>query len=76
MLNKRKALIGYGVYTVAKPMAKRALRSKTTVLTRRSKTTGLTRKSKILAALGAVGAAVAALLVRRRRGRTHESLTT
>jgi len=67
MLSKRKALIGYGVYAVAKPMAKRALRSKTT---------GLTRKSKILAALGAVGAAAAALLVRRRRGRTHESLTT
>jgi LPXTG-motif cell wall-anchored protein len=67
MLSKRKALIGYGVYTVAKPMAKRAFRSKTT---------GLTRKSKILAALGAVGAGVAALLVRRRRGRTQQSLTT
>ena len=28
MLNKRKALIGYTVYTVTKPLAKRMVRSK------------------------------------------------
>jgi hypothetical protein len=66
MLNKRKALIGYAVYAVTKPIAKRKIKSKAGFKSRRS---------KLVAAVGALGAAAGALLLRRRKNRTHESVT-
>jgi len=65
MLSKRKALIGYGVYTAAKPFARRALRRKAEAVTPSKKRTGIIAGS--LAAAAAVGAAVGGLLFWRKR---------
>jgi len=56
MLNKRKALIGYAVYVVTKPLAKRAMR-----------TTAKSAKGKRAAIVAALGAAVGGLLFWRKR---------
>jgi uncharacterized protein HemX len=56
MLNKRKALIGYAVYAVTKPLAKRAMR-----------TTAKSAKGKRAAMVAALGAAVGGLLFWRKR---------
>jgi uncharacterized protein HemX len=65
MLSKRKALIGYGVYTAAKPFAKRAVRRKAKAITPEHKKTGIIAGS--LAAAAAVGAAVGGILFWRKR---------
>jgi uncharacterized protein HemX len=56
MLSKRKALIGYAVYAVTKPLAKRAVR-----------TTVKSTKGKRAAIVAALGAAVGGLLFWRKR---------
>jgi LPXTG-motif cell wall-anchored protein len=65
MLSKRKALIGYGVYTAAKPFAKRAVRRKARAITPDRKKTGIA--AGVLAAAAAVGAAVGGILFWRKR---------
>jgi hypothetical protein len=66
MLSKRKALIGYGVYTAAKPFAKRAVRRKTkAAVPERRKKTGIVAGA--LAATAAVGATVGGILFWRKR---------
>jgi MYXO-CTERM domain-containing protein len=62
MLNKRKALIGYGVYTAAKPFAKRAVRRKAKAVTPSSKKGGI-----VAGALATVAAALGGLLFWRKR---------
>jgi hypothetical protein len=63
MLNKRKALIGWIVYTLGKPIAKRAVKSKA-----KSAVPGK-RGGTIAAAVAGVGAAVGGLMFwRKRRG--------
>jgi hypothetical protein len=75
MLSKRKALIGYGVYTAAKPFARRALRRKVEVGTPSKKRKGIIAGS--VAAAAAVGAAVGGLLFwRKRRSGGTESKET
>jgi hypothetical protein len=65
MLTKRKALIGYGVYALAKPIAKAKLRKKAPVPQKRSKKL----IGGIVAATAAAGAAVGGLVFwRKRRG--------
>jgi hypothetical protein len=65
MLTKRKALIGYGVYTIAKPIAKRKIRQKAPVPQKRSKKL----IGGIAAAAAAAGAAIGGLVFwRKRRG--------
>jgi uncharacterized protein HemX len=67
MLSKRKALIGYGVYTAAKPFAKRAVRRKAKVVTpdpKKGKKGGI---AGVIAATAAVGAAVGGILFWRKR---------
>jgi hypothetical protein len=67
MLSKRKALIGYGVYTLGKPLAKRKLRQQQA--TRRKKLIG-----GFAAALAAAGATVGGVVFwRRRRSGSPES---
>ena len=61
MLNKRKALIGYAVYAVTKPLAKRAM-----------KTTVKSSKGKRAAMVAAFGAALGGLLFWRKRKKTSE----
>jgi ferric-dicitrate binding protein FerR (iron transport regulator) len=70
MLSKRKALIGYGVYTLGKPIAKR--RAKKAVP---APTTGKKRLvGGIAAAVAAAGAAVGGLVFwRKRRSGSAES---
>jgi hypothetical protein len=69
MLSKRKALIGYGVYTLGKPLAKRKLRQQQADATRRKKLIG-----GVAAAAAAVGATVGGLVFwRRRRSGSSES---
>ena len=65
MLSKRKALIGWGVYTAAKPFAKRAVRRKARAITPDRKKTGIV--AGVLAAAAAVGAALGGLLFWRKR---------
>jgi hypothetical protein len=65
MLSKRKALIGYGVYTAAKPFAKRAVRRKAKVVKPERKKTGIA--AGVLAAAAAVGATVGGILFWRKR---------
>lgn len=65
MLSKRKALIGYGVYTAAKPFAKRAVRRKTEAVTPERKKTGIA--AGVLAAAAVVGATVGGILFWRKR---------
>jgi hypothetical protein len=70
MLSKRKALIGYGVYTIGKPIAKARLRKKAPEPTAsRKKLVG-----GIAAATAAAGAAVGGLVFwRKRRSGSEES---
>ena len=70
MHSKRKALIGYGVYTLGKPMAKRRLRKKVPEPTRSKKKL----VGGIAAATAATGAAVGGLVFwRKRRSGSAES---
>ena len=66
MLNRRKALIGWLVWTAAKPLARRAIRSKAkgAVPGRREGSRGPNKA----AIVGGVGALAAALMFWRRRG--------
>jgi hypothetical protein len=66
LLTKRKALIGYGVYTIAKPLAKAKIMKKVPEPPRK-------RSPKLIggiaAAVAATGAAVGGLIFwRKRRG--------
>jgi len=70
MLSKRKALIGWIVYTVGKPIAKRAMKSKA-----RSATPGK-RGGAIAGAVAGLGAAVGGLMFWRRRRGKGESATS
>jgi hypothetical protein len=64
MLTKRKAMIGYGVYTLAKPIAKAKLLRKAPEPKRSKKLIG-----GIVAATAAAGAAIGGLVFwRKRRG--------
>jgi hypothetical protein len=65
MLSKRKALIGWGVYTAAKPFAKRAVRRKVKAVTPDRKKTGIV--AGVLGAAAAVGAAAGGILFWRKR---------
>jgi hypothetical protein len=70
MLSKRKALIGYGVYTIGKPIAKRRLKKKAPEPTRSSKKL----VGGIAAAVAATGAAIGGLVFwRKRRSGSGES---
>ena len=70
MLSKRKALIGYGVYTLGKPMAKRRLKTKAPEPPKSRKTL----VGGIAAATAATGAAVGGLVFwRKRRSESEES---
>lgn len=65
MLTKRKAMIGYGVYTLAKPIAKAKLRMKAPEPPKRSKKL----IGGIVATTAATGAAIGGLVFwRKRRG--------
>ncbi len=65
MLNKRKALIGYTVYAVTKPIAKRMMRSKARAVP----------GGRLGALVAALGALVGGLFFwRRRRVKAEESL--
>ena len=69
MLSKRKALIGYAVYTLGKPLAKRKLRLQQEEATRRKKLIG-----GLAAAAAAAGATVGWIVfLRKRRSRGSES---
>jgi hypothetical protein len=59
-MNKRKALIGWIVYSVAKPIAKRVVKrkAKAAVPARRSGSRFVPNTAGIVAALAAVGGAV------------------
>ena len=64
MLNKRKALIGYTVYTVTKPIAKRVMRAKARAVPGGAR-----------GALVALGALVGGLFFwRKRKSKTQDSL--
>ncbi|MGH3032139.1 MAG: hypothetical protein ACRDNE_15515 [Gaiellaceae bacterium] len=68
MLNKRKAFIGYVVYVIGKPIAKRAVKSKA-----KSATPGK-RGGAIAGAVAGVGTALAALMFWRKRKKDEGSL--
>ena len=71
MLNRRKALIGYGVYTIGKPLAKRKLR-------RQQAEESAKRKrlfAGIAAATAAAGATIGGILLFRKRGSGSEGST-
>lgn len=73
MLNKRKALIGYGVYTIGKPIAKRRLKNKAPEPSPRNKKL----IGGVAAGLAALGAAAGGLLFwRKRRSGSAESPTS
>ncbi len=66
MLNRRKALIGWLVWTAAKPLARRALRSKAKgAVPGRREGSRAPNKAAIVAGLGALAAV---LMFWRRRG--------
>jgi hypothetical protein len=70
MLSKRKALIGYGVYTIGKPLAKRRLWKKAPEPKRSSKK----MIGGIAAAVAAAGAAIGGVVFwRKRRSGSAES---
>jgi hypothetical protein len=72
MLSKRKALIGYGVYTIGKPIAKRRLKKKAPSVPPQPKRTKLI--GGIAAAVAATGAAIGGLVFwRKRRSGSEES---
>jgi hypothetical protein len=63
MLSKRKALIGYGVYTLGKPLAKRKMRKQQAeAAARRKKVVG-----GVAAATAAAGATLGGLAIWRKR---------
>jgi hypothetical protein len=65
MLNRRKAMIGWLVYSIGKPIAKRALKSKA-----KAAAPGMREGSRLpntSALVAAVGGALGALLIWRRR---------
>ena len=71
MLNKRKAMIGYGVYTIAKPLAKAKIMKKVPEPPKK-------RSKKMIGGIAAVaaatGAAVGGLVFwRKRRSGSAES---
>ena len=68
MLNKRKAFMGYVVYVIGKPIAKRAVKRKA-----KSATPGK-RGGAIAGAVAGVGTALAALMFWRKRKKGEESL--
>ncbi len=68
MFSKRKAMIGYVVYTLGKPLAKRAMRSKA-----KGAVPGK-RGGSVAGILAALGAVLGALMFwRRRRAKDEES---
>jgi hypothetical protein len=68
MLNKRKAVIGWVVYTVGKPLAKRTLKSK-------AKNAAPGKRGGVIAgALAGLSAAVGGLLFWRKRRSKEGSL--
>ncbi|MGH3020604.1 MAG: DLW-39 family protein [Gaiellaceae bacterium] len=70
MLSKRKALIGYGVYTIGKPIAKRRLKKNAPEPTRSTKKL----IGGIAAASAAAGAAIGGVVFwRKRRSGSAES---
>lgn len=70
MLNKRKALIGWMVYTVGNPIAKRAVKSKA-----KSAAPGR-RGGAIAGAVAGLGAAIGGLMFWRKKRGKDESVTT
>jgi hypothetical protein len=66
MLNRRKAMIGYAVYTLGKPIAKRQIKKKAP-----GKRGGI-----IAGSVAAVGATVAGLAIWRKRHKDEESFET
>ncbi|MGH2781285.1 MAG: hypothetical protein ACRDLA_07725 [Thermoleophilaceae bacterium] len=68
MLNKRKAFIGYLVYVIGKPIAKRTVKRKA-----RDATPGK-RSGAIAGALAGAGTALAALMFWRKRKKGEGSL--
>jgi hypothetical protein len=71
MLSKRKALIGYGVYTAAKPLAKRAVRQKVKHVVPRSKKRIAAASAGVAAAVGAAAGGI--VFWRKRRSGSAES---
>jgi hypothetical protein len=75
MLNRRKAFIGYLVYTIGKPIAKRGVKEMA-----KSAAPGTREGSRLpntSAIVAGVGAALGGLLFwRKRRDRSHESPET
>ncbi len=72
MLNRRKAMIGWMVYTAAKPFVKRAMRSKAKAAVPGTRE-GSSKTPNNAAILAAIGAAVAGLLFFRNRGGGDDS---
>jgi hypothetical protein len=70
MLNKRKAFIGYVVYVLGKPLAKRAVKSKA-----KDATPGK-RGGIIAAAVAGAAAGLGALMFWRKKQKDEESLQT
>lgn len=69
MLSKRKALIGYGVYTLGKPLAKRKLKQQKADAAAKRK-----RLGRLAAAAAAAGATIGGLMFwRKRRSGSPES---
>ena len=67
MLSKRKALIGYGVYTAGKPIAKRAVRNKAKNMAPSRKPERKGVAAGVVAAVAAAGAAIGGLMFWRKR---------
>jgi hypothetical protein len=72
MLNKRKAIIGWVVYTAAKPLAKRAMRTKAKNAV--PGTRAGSRKPNTAAIVAAVGAVLGGLMFWRKRRSGDEEL--
>lgn len=70
-MNKRKAIIGWLVYTAGKPLAKRMLKSKAKAAVPGKKAGA--RRPNFAAILAAAGAAAGALMFWRRRGSSDDS---
>lgn len=70
MLDKRKAFMGYVVYMIGKPLAKRAMKSKA-----KDATPGK-RGGIIAASIAGVAAALGALMFWRKKHKDEESLQT